>query len=50
MEGREVTLVIHFSSKLRMKMLANTGPSGDPHSDAISLVIVMTIKNEVAFL
>ena len=34
-------------------MLANTGPQcGDPwrFGDAINLVIVVTIKNEVAFL
>ena len=30
MEGRESTLATHFSSKLHMKMFANTGPSGDP--------------------
>ena len=35
-----------------MKMLANTGPSEDPwrYGDAINLVIVVTVKNEVAFL
>ena len=30
MEGRESTSATHFSSKLHMKMFANTGPSGDP--------------------
>ena len=30
MEGRESTLATHFSSKLHMKMFANTGPSGHP--------------------
>ena len=32
MEGRESTVATHFSSKLHMKMFANTGPSGDPRA------------------
>ena len=32
-------------------MLAETGPKGEPaHDNAINLVVILTIKNKVAFL